>query len=127
VIVLVLVAAGIVGAYLRYGSPAAQAASVERLAAETRAIPQAFRRAFYFDDVIAALIVKPSNALGRAISSFVDPHVIDAGVRDVAWVAGALGVIVRRLQTGLVRGYALTLVVGAAIFIAYFAVIGAAR
>jgi hypothetical protein len=48
-------------------------------------------------------------------------------VRDVVWVAGALGVVFRRLQTGLVRGYALTLVVGAAAFIAYFALIGAGR
>jgi NADH-quinone oxidoreductase subunit L len=126
-IVLVFVAAGIVVAYLRYGAPAVQAAAVERLEAETRAIPQAFRRGFYFDDVIEMLVVKPSYAIGRAIAGFIDPHVIDAGVRDVVWVAGALGAVFRRLQTGLVRGYALTIVAGAAAFIAYFALIGAAR
>ena len=52
---------------------------------------------------------------------------IDAGVRDLVWLAGALGAIFRRLQTGLVRGYALTIVIGAAVFIAYFATLGAGR
>jgi NADH-quinone oxidoreductase subunit L len=126
-IVLVLVAAGIVVAYLRYGAPAAQSASVDRLAAETKAMPLVLRRAFFFDDAIDFAIVRPARALGSAISSFVDPHIIDAAVRDLVWVAGALGVVFRKLQTGLVRGYALTIVIGAAAFIAYFALIGAAR
>ena len=37
------------------------------------------------------------------------------------------GSIFRRLQTGLVRGYALTIVIGAACFIAYFALLGGAK
>jgi hypothetical protein len=53
--------------------------------------------------------------------------VIDAAVRDLVWLAGALGVLFRKLQTGLVRGYALTIVIGAAAFIAYFATIGIGR
>jgi NADH-quinone oxidoreductase subunit L len=126
-IVLVLVALGIVTAYLRYGAPAAQAGAVDRLRREALGMPQALRRAFWFDDAIDAGIVRPSQAIGNAISRFVDPHVIDAGVRDVAWLAGALGVVFRILQNGLVRSYALTIVIGAACFIAYFAYIGVPR
>jgi NADH-quinone oxidoreductase subunit L len=126
-IVLVVVAAGLYVAYLRYGTPAAQLASVDRLIAETKAMPLALRRAFFFDDAIDFAIVKPARLLGGAISNFVDPHVIDAAVRDLVWIAGALGVVFRKLQTGLVRGYALTIVIGAAVFIAYFALLGAAR
>jgi NADH-quinone oxidoreductase subunit L len=125
--VLVLVTAGIVTAYLRYGAPAPQAAAVERLRAEAVGMPPALVHAFWVDDAIEAAIVHPAQALGVAISRFVDPHVIDAGVRDLVWIAGALGVIFRKLQTGLVRGYALTIVIGAALFIAYFATLGASR
>ncbi len=127
IFVLLLVAAGIVIAYLRYGTPAAQAGAIERLRAEAVRMPPALVHAFWFDDAIEAAIVHPAQALGVAISRFVDPHVIDAGVRDVVWIAGALGVIFRKLQTGLVRGYALTIVIGAALFIAYFATLGASR
>jgi NADH-quinone oxidoreductase subunit L len=126
-VVLVLVALGIVAAYVRYGAPAAQTGAIDRLRREALAMPAAVRRAFWFDDAIAFAIVRPSQALGRAISQFIDPHVIDAGVRDVAWLASALGLVFRALQSGLVRAYALTIVVGAACFIAYFAYIGAPR
>ncbi len=126
-IVLVLVACGIVIAYIRYGSPAAQGAAVARLRTETVRMPAALRHAFWFDDAIGFLIVRPVQALGVAISRYIDPHVIDAAVRDLVWLTGALGVLSRKLQTGLVRGYALTIVIGAAAFIAYFATIGLGR
>jgi NADH-quinone oxidoreductase subunit L len=125
-LVLVLVAAGIVLAFLRYGTPAAQTGAIERLRRETSAMPPALTHAFWFDDLIALVIVRPAQALGAAVVGFFDPHVIDAGVRDVAWLAGLLGLVARALQNGLVRAYALTIVIGAACFIAYFAFIGAA-
>ena len=123
-IVLALVAAGIVLAYLRYGAPAAQTVAIDRLRNEALKMPIFIRQRFWFDDAIALLIVRPAQTLGTALGTFVDPHVIDAGVRDVAWVAGALGALARKLQSGLVRAYALTIVVGAAIFIAYYAYAG---
>jgi NADH-quinone oxidoreductase subunit L len=123
-VVLVLVACGILVAYARYGSPAVQLGAIDRLRRETVTMPAALRHAFWFDDLIDAAIVHPAQALGMAIARFVDPHVIDAAVRDLVWLAGALGVLFRRLQTGLVRGYALTIVIGAAAFIAYFATLG---
>ena len=126
-IVLALVALGIVIAFLQYGVPAAQLASIDRIRRETLGRPAAFVHAFYFDDVIAAVIVRPAQALGTFFARVVDPHVIDAGVRDVAWSAGALGLVVRALQSGLVRSYALTLLIGTACFIVYFAFLGTAR
>ncbi|GAC1309268.1 MAG: NADH-quinone oxidoreductase subunit L [Vulcanimicrobiaceae bacterium] len=127
VLVLVLVALGIVVAYLRYGAPKAQLAAVDRVRAESRRMPDALAHAFYVDDLIGIAIVRPARALGENFSRFVDPHVIDAGVRDVAFAAGALGAVFRALQNGLVRAYALTIVVGTACFIAYFALLGGAR
>ncbi len=126
-LVLLLVAAGIIVAYVRYGAPAAQIASIERLGSEARTMPGVLTHAFYVDAAIDAIIVRPAVAAGGAFARFVDPHVLDAGVRDVAWLAGMAGAFARRLQSGLVRAYALTIVIGAACFIAYFAFLGAAR
>ena len=108
-----------------FGTPAALRDSVARLRAEALRMPVALRRAFWFDDVIAFAIVRPAQAIGSFIGRVLDPHVIDAGVRDVAWFAGVLGLFARALQNGLVRTYALTLAIGAACFIAYYAVMGA--
>jgi NADH-quinone oxidoreductase subunit L len=125
--VLILVALGLVVAYLRYGSPSAQAAAVDRLRAESRGMPQILVRGFYFDDAIEFAVVKPALWLGHVLARYVDPLVIDGAVRDVVWFAGALGYVMRALQSGFVRAYALTLVVGAACFLAYFAFIGAVK
>jgi NADH-quinone oxidoreductase subunit L len=125
--VLILVALGLVVAYLRYGSPSAQASAVDRLRAESHGMPQILVHGFYVDDLIGFAIVKPARWLGDAFARFVDPHVIDGAVRDVVWLAGALGYVMRALQSGLVRAYALTIVVGAACFLAYFAYLGALK
>ncbi len=124
IIVLVCVTLGIVVAYLRYGAPYAQSGAIDRLRGEALRMPAFITHRFWVDDAIGAAIVRPAQALGKAFGEFVDPHVIDAGVRDVAWTAGALGAIARAFQSGLLRAYALTIVVGAAVFIAYFAVAG---
>jgi len=123
-LVLVLVALGIVIAFFRYGAPAAQHASIDRLRGEAMRMPSALRRAFWFDDAIAALVVRPAQVAGAAIARVVDPHLIDGAVRDVAWLAGYAGLLARRAQTGLVRGYVLTIVVGATAFMAYYAFVG---
>ncbi|MGA2396308.1 MAG: proton-conducting transporter membrane subunit, partial [Candidatus Lustribacter sp.] len=126
-LVLVLVAAGITVAYLRYAAPAALADAVPRLRAETVRMPSALVNAFYFDAAIDALFVKPSAALGRFFSSVIDPRVIDAGVREASISASWLGHLFRSFQTGLVRAYALALAFGAACFAIYYVVIGAGR
>ena len=127
VVVLAFVAWGVAAAYHRYGSFDATVSAVERLRAESQRMAQPLVRAFYFDDALEALFVRPARAVGSAFMRVVDPHVIDGVVRDVVWLAGWIGREVRALQTGLVRGYALVLALGAAAFLAYFALIGAAR
>jgi NADH-quinone oxidoreductase subunit L len=122
-LVLAVVLAGVAVAYVRYGTAAAKENAVVRLRAEAAGMPQPFVRGFYFDDLIDALIVRPALALGRAFARFVDPHVIDAGVTDVARFAGLMGRELRLVQTGLVRAYAFVVVGGAVVFIAYFALL----
>jgi NADH-quinone oxidoreductase subunit L len=122
--VLVVVAAGIALAYLRYGTKAALSDSVSRLRTETVRMPPVLANAYYFDAAIDALIVKPVAAIGRFCGNIFDPVVIDGGVREVAQTATWFGHLFRSFQTGLVRGYALYIVFGVACFVVYYAVIG---
>jgi NADH-quinone oxidoreductase subunit L len=121
-IVLLFVLAGFGIAWSRYATAKAQAGAVERLRAESLSIPAVLTNLFYFNQAIDVLFVRPSQLLGTAFGRFVDPHVIDGAVRELASVARGLGTLVRSFETGLVRAYALILAFGAALFIVYYAV-----
>jgi NADH-quinone oxidoreductase subunit L len=112
---------------VRYGSSTALAGAVERLRGETVHMPPVLVNAFYFDAAIDALFVRPAIAVGGWFGRVVDPHVIDAGVREASISANWLGHLFRSFQTGLVRAYALTIVLGAACFVVYYAIAGGGR
>ena len=118
---VVLVGIGI--AYLRYATAGAQANAVERLRNESIRMPGVLANAYYFDDALDFLFVKPAQWLGGVISRVLDPHVIDGAVRESVISAQWLGTLVRSFQTGLVRGYALILVFGVACFVVYYAIV----
>jgi NADH-quinone oxidoreductase subunit L len=126
-LVLLVVALGVGLAYARYGTASAMAVAVERLRDETLVMPRVLAHAFYVDALYRVLFVRPAEVLGRFFGGYVDPHVLDAGVRDVAWSAGALGYFTRMLQSGLVRAYAFSIVAGAAVVAFYFSMLGASR
>ncbi len=128
-LVLVVVAIGFAVAYVRYATPAALRDAVKRLRAETVRMPAALVNAYYFDAAYEALCVRPARALGAWFDRFVDPHVIDAGVREAAISSQWLGHLFRSFQTGLVRTYALSIAFGVVCVVAYYAIAfaGAAR
>ena len=126
-LVLVLIAVGFGVAYARYGNGKALLDAVPRLRIETVRMPALLANAYYFDALLDALFVKPAAALGRWFGNVVDPHVIDAGVREASISANWLGHLFRSFETGLVRAYALTIVFGVACFAVYYVVIGVAR
>jgi NADH-quinone oxidoreductase subunit L len=121
VFVTVVVLIGIAVAYVRYAAPAALRDAIERLRVETVRMPAPLAHAFYVDIAIDAIVVKPSQAIGRFADRVLDPVVIDGAVRETSIVAVWLGHLFRSFQTGLVRAYALTLVFGVACFVAYYA------
>ncbi|MBV8297996.1 MAG: NADH-quinone oxidoreductase subunit L [Candidatus Eremiobacteraeota bacterium] len=127
-LVFVVVVIGFAVAYWRYGAPAALRESVARLRAETVRMPGVLVNAYYFDAAYEMLLVRPAYALGRLIGTVLDPHVLDAGVREAGWTAQWLGHLFRSFQTGLVRVYALSLALGVACFVVYYALaFGAGR
>ncbi|HVA29280.1 MAG TPA: NADH-quinone oxidoreductase subunit L [Candidatus Baltobacteraceae bacterium] len=124
-ITLAVVLVGIAIAYVRYASAGALSGAVERLRDESIKMPGVLANAFYFDAALDVLFVRTSTILGTAFSRFVDPHLIDGAVRETAVSANWLGALVRSLQTGLLRAYALFLVFGVACFVIYYAVVAA--
>jgi NADH-quinone oxidoreductase subunit L len=99
--------------------------------ARSPGLPAAFRRRFrplyelavnkwYFDEAIDLLIVRPALAIGRFANSTFERFVVDglvSGTKET--VAGASG-IVRIVQSGFVRSYALLLIAGFAGLALYF-------
>ncbi|HET9393198.1 MAG TPA: NADH-quinone oxidoreductase subunit L [Candidatus Rubrimentiphilum sp.] len=125
VILFAVMAAGIAIAYLRYATPAALADAPARLQLESERLPAPLVKLFYFDEIIDWLVVKPSQALGRFFGSWFDPDFIDGAVRGVVGASLDLANVVRGVQTGLLRSYALVVVLGAAAFAIYYALQGA--
>jgi NADH-quinone oxidoreductase subunit L len=120
-ITLGVVLAGIAIAWWRYATRSAQDAAVERLRNESIRMPAILTNAFYIDAALDALFVRTSQLLGTLFGRFIDPHVVDGAVRETAISAQWIGTLARSFQTGLVRAYALVLVIGAACFIIYYA------
>ena len=70
-----------------------------------------FAEKFYFDQLYAALVVRPLEGLAFVAALF-DRYVIDGAVDAIASAPGSLGSIIRRSQSGLMQRYALAGVMG---------------
>jgi NADH-quinone oxidoreductase subunit L len=75
--------------------------------------PTYLRRAWFIDDTIyPALIERPGLALSEFSAEVIDQGAIDGAVNGVATLVRAGGGQLRKLQTGYVRNYALTVAAG---------------
>ena len=73
-----------------------------------------FGHAWYYDEGIAAMVGGPLRRGARWTAEVFDQKVIDGAVNGIARGVGAAGTGMRRLQTGLVRQYALGIAAGMA-------------
>jgi NADH-quinone oxidoreductase subunit L len=119
-IVLVLsvavVAAGIILAWMRY---VAQPVRPDVIGHPRTALHRLLLNAYGIDWLYERAIVRPLYALSRFAASVVDQGVIDGAVNltgraVLGWAAGF-----RRLQTGYIMNYALTMLVGAVVLVAF--------
>ncbi|MDQ2680877.1 MAG: NADH-quinone oxidoreductase subunit L [Candidatus Eremiobacteraeota bacterium] len=124
IIVLIVVLVGIAFAYLRYATSDALTGAAARLQKETVRMPAAFVNLFYFDTALDLLFVQPAITLGVLFGYRLDPHVIDGAVRESVISSRWLGHLFRSLQTGMLRAYAFIIVIGAVVFLAYYAIVG---
>jgi NADH-quinone oxidoreductase subunit L len=75
---------------------------------------------WYFDEAIDLLIVRPALAIGRFANDVFERLVVDGLVSGARDTVGGAGGIVRVVQSGFVRGYALLLLAGFAGLALYF-------
>ncbi len=78
---------------------------------------------WYFDEAIELLVVRPALAIGRFANSVFERVVVDGMVNGTKETVGGAGGIVRAMQSGFVRGYALLLVAGFAGLALYFLIV----
>jgi NADH-quinone oxidoreductase subunit L len=71
-----------------------------------------FGHAYYYDEGIAAAVGGPIRRGAQWLADVFDQKIIDGAVNGIARGFGAAGTQVRKLQTGLVRQYALGIAVG---------------
>ena len=76
---------------------------------------------YYVDEIYNALIVQPvKNGSHFLLWKLVDNGIIDGIVNGVAALIRFIGGLLRRLQTGLVQVYIVSMVLGIVIFLAYY-------
>jgi NADH-quinone oxidoreductase subunit L len=105
-----LAIAGVAAAYLLWRD------TVDRPALE----PRFLFHAWYIDAAFDRFIARPSTALATFSASVIDTKVIDGAVRGVATLVSTTGDRLRKVQTGYVRNYALGIIGGTVVLVAYF-------
>ncbi len=75
---------------------------------------------WYFDELIDFLIVRPALAIGRFANNFFERFVVDGLVTGTEGTVRGAGGVIRAVQNGFVRSYALLLFVGFAGLALYF-------
>ena len=83
------------------------------------ALGRVFDNGYYFDGTIAKVVSGPVTAVATFLSNGVDRKVIDGAVNGVGTAFRGVGGGLRKVQTGLVRNYALGIVLGAVLLLAF--------
>jgi NADH-quinone oxidoreductase subunit L len=94
--------------YLRHTQPA------------ERFEPELLRRAWRFDEALAAFFGGPGRAFASFTSRILDGRVIDGAVNGVATLVRQGGTRLRVTQTGYIRNYALGMAAGAVLLLGFF-------
>jgi NADH-quinone oxidoreductase subunit L len=94
-----------------------------RLAERFRRTHQFLFNKWYFDELIDALVYRPTIAIGRFSNSVFERVVVQGIVGGTTGVVKGAGSVVRGAQSGFVRAYALLLVGGFAALGIYFLVV----
>jgi NADH-quinone oxidoreductase subunit L len=108
---LVLVALGVALAWRMYWQE-----KVPQTAPRGSLLTRAARRDLFQDDLNEAVLMRPGQYLTRSLV-YVDNRGIDGAVGGLAALVGGLGGRLRRVQTGLVRSYAASMLAGVVILL----------
>jgi NADH-quinone oxidoreductase subunit L len=119
VLTLIVIVSGVLVAFRLYG---ANRKIPREAPADVTAFTRAARRDLYGDAVNEAALMRPGQYLTRSLV-YVDIRWIDGVVNGLAALFGGSSSRLRRLQTGYVRSYALSMFGGAALVVAALVVV----
>jgi NADH-quinone oxidoreductase subunit L len=91
-----------------------------KLEARLRPLHTLFANKWYFDEAIDFLVVRPALAIGRFANRVFERFVVDGLVSGTEGGVRGAGGVVRAVQNGFVRSYALLLIAGFAGLALYF-------
>lgn len=74
---------------------------------------------YFVDELYDFLFIRNLLRLGRFCKDFFDEMIIDGIVNGMASLLAGIGGIIRRVQTGMVQGYAFAVILGAIVVIGY--------
>ena len=119
-VMAVSVAVALLGIFFAYRFYIKTPELPKRLAERFRFPYKVLLNKYYVDELYFKIIVNPLLKFATFLWQFIDIKVIDGmanGLADIVnWFAG----MVRKIQTGYVRNYALGMVLGALVILAYF-------
>ncbi len=113
-------AISVLGIFIAYFLYVAQPATPAILIRRLRPLHALLVNKWYFDELIDVLVVRPVLATGRFASRTFERVVVDGLVAGTEDVVGTAGRVVRTVQSGFVRSYALLLLGGFAGLALYF-------
>jgi NADH-quinone oxidoreductase subunit L len=93
----------------------------DRIAARFAGLHRTLLNKYYVDEIYDAAIVEPIKMLSeRGLWKVVDAGLIDGAVNGAGAVVSGWSAILRRLQTGSIRAYALSILLGTVLILGYY-------
>ncbi|MCS6905304.1 MAG: NADH-quinone oxidoreductase subunit L [Bacteroidia bacterium] len=120
ILILLSIIVGLAGMYLAYSIyKKYDLAGDEKIKAFFGKFYKVLENKFYVDEFYEAIIVKPFVLISQFGVMPFDKWVVDGAVNGSGFVTTVLANVLRRLQTGIVQTYAIIMVIGAIITLAY--------
>jgi NADH-quinone oxidoreductase subunit L len=116
-LILASVAAAVLGIYIAFRFYLKNPQIPHRLVAKFPGLYKLIDNKYYVDEAYDAVIVNPLVKGSTWVYDKFDLAVIDGAVNGSAEAAGFFGRALSLLQTGLIKDYALAVLLGAAIFL----------
>ena len=93
----------------------------DRLAASMAGVHRLLFNKYYVDELYDAVVVQPIKRLSQSfLWRGMDAGLIDGSVNAVGFVVRGWSAVLRRLQTGSVRAYAMSLFMGVVVILGYY-------
>lgn len=90
------------------------------LVSKVKGLHRAIFNKWYVDEIYDALFVNPTKKLGTFLWKGFDVVVVDGIVNGTGYIVRGFSGVLRLTQTGLVHNYALAMVVGVIVMVAYY-------